>query len=109
MAIQGTVPAQELVRGDTLKARNFAYGINAVPAVITSATFGVKKGAVQVYGPVACVVSGDTITRPLVADTITSTWPRAVLTWDIRCEVGGIFTTWVKGTFSIDRSEQETE
>lgn len=108
MAIQGTVPVQELVKGDTLKARNFAYAINSVPAVITSATFGVKKGDVQVYGPVSCVVSGDTVTRPAVSDTIISTWPRAVLTWDIRCEVGGAFSTWTKGTFSLLRSEQET-
>ena len=107
MAIQGQVPDQQLVRGDTLEARNFTILVNTLPPTISSATFGVKNGSTVIYGPVACSVTGNIITRPSILDSVTSDWGKQTYTWDIRCTIDGVSKTWVKGTFSMLRSEQE--
>ena len=107
MAIQGEVPSQQVVRGDTLESRDFTILVNNVAPTISSATFGVKNGSVVVYGPVSCAVAGNVITRPAIADTVTQDWGKQSYTWDIRCTISGVTKTWIKGTFTMLRSEQE--
>jgi len=107
MAIQGEVPVQQVVRGDTLEARNFTILVNSLAPTISSATFGVKHGSTTIYGPVSCSVAANVVTRPAVADTVTSDWGKQQYTWDIRCTISGVTKTWIKGTFTMLRSEQE--
>jgi len=107
MAIQGQIPDEQLVRGDTLEARNFTVTVNGVAPTISSATFGVKNGSTVIYGPVSCVVAGNVITRPSVAESVTSDWAKQNYTWDIRCTISGVTKTWVKGSITMLRSEQE--
>ena len=107
MAIQGEFPSQQVVRGDTIEAENFSILIDGVAPTISSATFGVKNGATTVYGPVSCTIASNVVTRPAIADTVTSDWSKQNYTWDIRCVVSGISKTWIKGKFAMLRSEQE--
>lgn len=107
MAIQGEVPIQQVVRGDTIGVRNFTILVNSLAPTISSATFGVKHGSTIIYGPVSCSIAANVVTRPAVTDTITSDWGKQNYTWDIRCTVGGVLKTWIKGSFSMLRSEQE--
>lgn len=107
MAIQGEVPIQQVVRGDTLEARDFTILVNNAAPTITSATFGVKHGSVLIYGPVSCVVASNVVTRPSIADTVTQDWGKQQYTWDIRCTIAGVAKTWIKGSFTMLRSEQE--
>lgn len=107
MAIQGEVPVQQVVRGDTLSSRDFTILVNGSPPTISSATFGVKHGSVVIYGPVSCVVASNVVTRPAIAESITSDWGKQSYTWDIRCTIDGVSRTWIKGSFAMLRSEQE--
>ena len=107
MAIQGDVGVEQLVRGDTLETRDFIVSVGGAAPTITSATFGVKNGSTVIYGPVSCVVSGNTITRPSIAESVTQDWGKQSYTWDIRCTIAGVSKTWIKGQFVMLRSEQE--
>lgn len=107
MAIQGEVPVQQLVRGDTLETRDFTILVNNAVPTITSATFGVKHGSTVIYGPVSCVVTDNVVTRPSIAESVTQDWGKQSYTWDIRCTIGGVSKTWIKGQFTMLRSEQE--
>lgn len=107
MAIQGAVPNEQIVRGDTLETRDFTILVNGAVPTITSATFGVKNGSTVIYGPVSCSVASNVITRPSIAESVTQDWGKQSYTWDIRCTIGGVSKTWVKGTFVMLRSEQE--
>lgn len=107
MAIQCEVPVQQLVRGDTLEERDFTVWVNNAEPVISSATFGVKHGSTVIYGPVSCSVASNIVTRPSVAESVTQDWGKQNYTWDIRCTIGGVSKTWIKGQFTMLRSEQE--
>lgn len=96
---KGTVPAQTVVIGNTIAARNFTYTVNALAPTISVATFAVRTpGGTQLL-LADCTVASNVVTRPLVAHTVTAEWPKGRLNWDIEVTISGAQKTWVSGEF----------
>lgn len=97
---------QTLVSGNDIAAREFSYTVNGYGPSITAASFAVKnEKGVQIY-KAACAFTGSTVTRPIVADEVIATWGVGVLSWDIKITYLGINKTYIRGTFTILKTDQ---